>query len=171
MAKRRTCGEDRGSNNIPLSLRGDAVKSFLRSLSGLVFGMLAGFDRLVFQGHLRPLFFPGGMKRYCNANDLLLKEFKDHSQTVTKQLIAASEQAASAQNRPIEYLRSPKLRKEDHARRVAQRDGIQEGLIGVFRQRRAYDRFAASRVNEAGNAGRSRRSIASPNALTYHGRK
>lgn len=95
--------------------------------------MLAGFDRLVFQGHLRPLFFPGGMKRYCNANDLLLKEFKDHSQTVTKQLIAASEQAASAQNRPIEYLRSPKLRKEDHARRVAQRDGIQEGLIGVFR--------------------------------------
>src|SRR5215204_6230713 len=45
----------------------------------------------------------------------------------------ASQAEAKRLDRPIEYLASPKLRKEDHARMIADRDGIKQGLIAVFK--------------------------------------
>jgi hypothetical protein len=109
------------------------VKSFVQMLTGLVFGVLNGFDRLMFQGHLRELAYPGGMQRYCNFNGVKLTAFGKHAEQLTDQLIAASEAEAKRLGRPIEYLASPKLRKEDHARSLAQRDGIRDGLIAVFK--------------------------------------
>jgi hypothetical protein len=110
------------------------VKSFVpKALTGLVFGVLNGFDRLMFRGHVRELAYPGGMNRYCNFNDLRLTAFGTHAQRLTKHLIEASEAQAQRLGRPIEYLRSPKLRKEDRARAIAGRDGVSEGLIAVFR--------------------------------------
>jgi hypothetical protein len=109
------------------------VKSFVQNLAGLVFGVLSGFDRLMFRGHLRELAYPGGMLRYCNFNGVKLTAFASHAQRLTEHLIEASEAEARRLGRPIEYLASPKLRKEDHARSIAQRDSINEGLIGVFK--------------------------------------
>lgn len=109
------------------------MKSFVRMLGGLVFGVLSGFDRLMFRGHLRELAFPGGMNRYCNFNGVKLTAFGAHAEQLTKRLIGASEAEAKRLNRPIEYLATPKLRKEDHAHSIAQRDGIAEGLIAVFK--------------------------------------
>jgi hypothetical protein len=108
------------------------VKSFLHAVSGLVFGVLSGYDRLVFQGHLRSLCRPGNMAVYCHTNGVLLKDFKQHSQAVTEKLIAAAEAPARANGRPIVYLRSPKMRKEDLVRDIARRDGISAGLIAVL---------------------------------------
>jgi hypothetical protein len=109
------------------------VKSFLQTLAGLVFGILSGFDRLMFRGHLRELAYPGGMNYYCNCNGVKLVEFGKHAERLTDHLIGASEAEAKQLCRPIEYLASPKLRKEDHARSIAQRDSIAEGLIAVFK--------------------------------------
>jgi hypothetical protein len=109
------------------------MKSFLRTLAGLVWGVLSGYDRLMFRGHLRRLSFPGGMNCYCNFNGVKLTEYKAHAQRLTEQLIEASQAEAKRLDRPIEYLASPKLRKEDYARKIAKRDGISEGLIAVFR--------------------------------------
>jgi hypothetical protein len=109
------------------------VKSFVQMLAGLVFGVLSGFDRLMFRGHLRELSYPGGMLRYCNFNDVKLVDFGKHAERLTGQLIEASEAEAKHLGRPIEYLASPKLRKEDHARTIARRDGIEQGLIAVFK--------------------------------------
>lgn len=109
------------------------MKSFVQTLTGLVFGVLSGFDRLMFRGHLRELAYPGGMLRYCNFNGVKLTEFGKHAERLTDRLIEASEAEARRLGRPIEYLASPKLRKEDHARAIAQRDGVREGLIGVFK--------------------------------------
>lgn len=108
------------------------MNSFLRSLTGLVAGVLSGFDRLMFRGHLRSLSFRGGMDCYCSANRVLYKDFKAHAQGRTDQLIAASEAGAKRLGRPIEYLPSAAVSKEERARAVAQRDGIETGLIGVF---------------------------------------
>jgi hypothetical protein len=108
------------------------VTSFIQSLSGLVLGVLSGFDRLMFRGHVRELAMPNGMNRYCNYNDIKLTAFKAHAEQLTQQLIAASEAEARRQGRPIEYLASPQLRKEDHARAIAQRDGVTAGLIALF---------------------------------------
>jgi hypothetical protein len=109
------------------------VKSFIQALAGLVFGVLSGFDRLMFRGHLRELAYPRGMNCYCNFNDVKLTEFGKHAERLTDRLIEASEAEARRLGRPIEYLGSPKLRKEDHARVLARRDGVSEGLIGVFK--------------------------------------
>ena len=109
------------------------MKSFLQSLAGLVFGVLSGFDRLMFRGHLRQLSYPGGMNHYCNWNSVKLMEFKTHAQRQTEQLIEASQAEALRLGRPIQYLTSAKLRKEDLARKIAKRDGIGAGLIAVFR--------------------------------------
>lgn len=109
------------------------MKSFVQLLAGLVFGVLSGFDRLMFRGHLRELAYPGGMNRYCNFNGVKLTAFGKHAEQLTDRLIAASEAEAIQLGRPIEYLASPKLRKEDHARSIAQRDGITKGLIAVFK--------------------------------------
>src|SRR5580658_8799630 len=108
------------------------MKSFLQTLTGLVFGVLSGFDRLMFRGHLRQLSYPGGMNRYCNFNGVKLTEFKAHAERQTERLIEASQAEAQRLGRPIQYLASPKLRKEDLARKIAERDGISAGLIAVF---------------------------------------
>jgi hypothetical protein len=109
------------------------VKSFLPLFSGLVFGVLSGYDRLVFRGHLRSLMPTGRMALYCHTNGVLLKDFKQHAQSATDRLLAASEAVARATGRPVEYLPSPKTRKEDYARRIAERDGIRDGLISVLK--------------------------------------
>lgn len=108
------------------------MNSFLQALAGLVVGVLNGYDRLVFRGHLREFCFLEGMQRCLNVNGVLLKAFKQYAEERSQELIAASQAQAQQLGRPIEYLSSPKLRKEDHARRIAQRDHIRDGLIAVF---------------------------------------
>src|SRR5438128_1027385 len=87
----------------------------------------------MFRGHLRELAYPGGMLRYCNFNGVRLTGFKAHAEQLTARLLEASEARAKQLGRPIEYLASPKLRKEDHARSIARRDGVSEGLIALFK--------------------------------------
>jgi hypothetical protein len=109
------------------------VKSFVQTLAGLVFGVLSGFDRMMFRGQLRELARTGGMHRYCHYNNIKLVDFGKHAEQLTERLISASQAEAKRLGRPIEYLASPKLRKEDLARSIAQRDKIADGLIAVFR--------------------------------------
>lgn len=108
------------------------MTTFLRIVSPVVLGVLSGFDRLMFRGHLRTLSFPGGMGLYCRANSVLYKDFKTHAQERTDRLIAASEGVAKQAGRPITYLRSSQARKEDLARALAEQDKIANGLIGMF---------------------------------------
>lgn len=109
------------------------MKSFLAVFRHLVLGVLHGFDRLVFRGHLRPLSYPHGMECYLSANRVLLKDFKPHAMQRTALLIDASLAEARRLNRPILYLNSSHLSKEDQARRLAAQDQVGDGLIGVFK--------------------------------------
>jgi len=109
------------------------MNAFLRVFAGLVWGVLHGFDRLVFRGHLRPITTAQGMARYLHAHRVLYKDFKDYVQRKTSQLIEASLQGASQQNRPVVYLRSSQVSKEEEAAKIAARDGVRDGLICVFK--------------------------------------
>ena len=42
---------------------GGAVEAFLQVVSGLIFGVLSGYDRLMFRGHLRELGYTGGVAK------------------------------------------------------------------------------------------------------------
>jgi hypothetical protein len=109
------------------------MESFLGTFGHLVLGVLNGFDRLVFRGHLRQLSYAQGMGCYLWANQVLLKDFKAHAIEQTKALIDASLADALRLKRPTPYLNSSKISKEDEARRLAKRDQVQDGLICVLK--------------------------------------
>jgi hypothetical protein len=97
-----------------------------------IIGVLSGWDRLVFRGTLRMLAFAGGMARYLSRVGVLLKHFGDHAQAMTDQLIQASLTRAETAGRPVQYLASPSVRKDEVARRIAQADGVTDGLVCVL---------------------------------------
>jgi hypothetical protein len=108
------------------------MNQFIQKYDEKVTGTLCGWDRVVFRGTLRMLCFVDGMMGYLSRVGVLLKDFGEHAQAMTGRLIAASLAAAEEAQRPIEYLESPKTRKDEYARNIALDDDIQEGLICVL---------------------------------------
>ena len=76
---------------------------------------MSGFDRLVFRGKLRQLYAPDGMDRYLASNHILFKNYKEHAESVTRQVIESSVAQAARLGRPFEYLDSPKIPKDERA--------------------------------------------------------
>jgi hypothetical protein len=109
------------------------METFLSVFGHLVRGVLHGFDRLVFRGHLRQISYAHGMDCYLSANRVLLKDFKAHAIERTAALIDASLAEAGRLKRPTPYLNSSRVSKEDEARRLAERDKVCDGLICVFK--------------------------------------
>ena len=110
----------------------DTMEQFIQKYDEKVIGSLSGWDRIVFRGTLRTLCYVEGMMRYLSRLGVLLKDFGDHAQAMTQQLITASLAAAKKAGRPVEYLESPKISKEDYAHNIALDDDIQTGLICVL---------------------------------------
>ena len=114
------------------SLQEDAVKRFIALYADRIIGTLNGFDRLVFRGTLRRLSFVEGLMSLLWKRQVLLKDFAGYAEAVTEGLKSASLQEARRLDRPEIYLHSSRTNKEEEALRVAERDGIREGLIAVL---------------------------------------
>ena len=127
------------------------MTAFLRRFAPVVFGLLSGFDRLVFRGCLRNLAYPAGLQHYLWANRIPFKDFHAHSQAVTARLIEASQQHAVASGREIRYLPCSSACKEDSARAIAARDASGEGLICVLR---AVEPCLSFQINKSKQSGR-----------------
>src|SRR5207244_11345292 len=82
-------------------------------------GVVSGFDRLVLRGTLRSIAYSQGMTQYLWNNHVLLKDFGSHVEQVSQRLKAASLAEANAVGRPVRYLASAEISKEDIARRIA----------------------------------------------------
>lgn len=108
------------------------MNRFIKRHAGQIQGVLSGFDRLRFRGTLRHLAYTQGMQWFLNSAGILLKDFTTYAQSVTDRVRAATEQLAQAAGRPLRYLDSTRISKEEQARQIAERDGVQDGLIGVF---------------------------------------
>ena len=108
------------------------MQSFVQRFGSLVSGVLHGFDRLVFRGTLRSVVHGRRMMVYLSRMHVLLKDFGDWAQARGDQIKAAASQAAAEAGRPLHYLNSGNVSKEDLARSIAQRDHIQQGLITVL---------------------------------------
>jgi hypothetical protein len=108
------------------------MEQFIQHYGKDIIGHLSGFDRLVLRGTLRALAVKNGMFYYLWHAKVLLKDFGKFVQKKSAQLKAASLAEAERQQRPIVYLRSPQESKEEVARQIARRDGIQKGLIAVL---------------------------------------
>lgn len=108
------------------------MKTFLQNHAQDVIGVLSGFDRLVFRGTIRQLAYLDGMRTYLSTRKVLLKDFGKHVQVMTKTLKDAVTAAVEKLNRPVVYLQSSAVRKEDVARKIAERDGVVEGTIALL---------------------------------------
>jgi hypothetical protein len=109
------------------------MKTFIQRFGTKILGVLHGFDRIRFRGTRRFLANVAGMMNFLWHRQVLLKDFKTFAGNLTAEVRQAAEEVAVQQGRPIEYLHNSAMRKEDWARQVAKRDGIQQGLIGVLK--------------------------------------
>jgi len=108
------------------------MHEFIAKHQDKIAGILSGFDRLVFRGHLRSIGHPQGMMGYLWGNQVLLKNFGEHAEQITERLKEASLAHAKACGRPMEYLNSSQVNKEAMAQKILAQDGVRSGLICVL---------------------------------------
>lgn len=94
-------------------------------------GVLSGFDRMIIKGHIMQLFSDSGKRYFLSQENVLLKDFGDYAEKVTKSLKENVEKILEEAGRPLIYLNSSKTSKEGTAQDVLKRDPVKEGLICV----------------------------------------
>src|SRR5947208_10009762 len=110
-----------------------ALNPFLQKHQKDVMGILHSFDRLRLQGSLRYLYCADIFEAYLSKAKVLCKDFKQFATGLTNEVCQGAERLAQGLKRPFTYLSSSALSKEDLARKIAERDGIKEGLVAIFR--------------------------------------
>jgi hypothetical protein len=108
------------------------MKEFVQRHASNVIGTLSGFDRLLFRGTLRRIANAAGLASFLSYTGVLLKEFGEYSMKLTERIRGACEGVARDAGRPVQYLADPSVRKEDVARRIAERDGVGHGTVCVL---------------------------------------
>ena len=108
------------------------MEQFIAKHQDQIVGVLSGFDRLVMRGTLRSIAYGQGMSQYLWSNQILLKNFGVHVEQVSQRLKAASLAEVIAAGRPVRYLASSTVSKEQIARRIAAEDGITSGPVCVL---------------------------------------
>jgi hypothetical protein len=108
------------------------MERFLQRHAGQVQGVLCGFDRILFRGSLRSLDYSAGMDKFLGSQGVLYKDFRDFAERCSQRLKEQAEAVARQYQRPLRYLDSAQVSKEDIARAIAERDHIREGLVCVL---------------------------------------
>ena len=93
------------------------MREFTSRFGDAILGVASGFDRIVFQGMIRPLMYPEGAMGFFRRRRIAFKDAKDWVLAQTKSLVAAVEEYSQEQcGRGITYLPSSRTRKEEVAR-------------------------------------------------------
>jgi hypothetical protein len=109
------------------------MEAFVQRHREDVIGVLSGFDRLLFRGTLRSICYGDGLDRFLGAMGVRYKNFGAFAEGLSERLKKHAEALAKAAGRPFQYLCSSSQSKEEVARAIAERDGIEEGLVCVLR--------------------------------------
>jgi hypothetical protein len=105
------------------------MKRFLQQHGKIVSGMISGWDRLRFRGTLTRICYPGGLSSFFHASGKRFKEFKEFVLSSSEQIKLEALKVAERLGRPVMFLPSSKMSKEETARQCAKDEGITEGLI------------------------------------------
>lgn len=105
------------------------MERFVSRHRPLVTSVLSGFDRLVFRGTLIPLVRDMGMYTLLKRSGVRLMDFKEFVQKTSERVKIAALREAEKQQRPVRYVESPHLSKEDLARRLLEEHPVSKGLI------------------------------------------
>ena len=108
------------------------MERFLRRHKNRIVGSISGFDRMRFQGTLSSICHVEGMAKFLNSERVLLKDFGRYMEGLSEQIKEHARQMADKTGRPLQYLTSSQGSKEEIAVGIANRDGIEEGLICIL---------------------------------------
>lgn len=108
------------------------MERFLQRHQGRILGVLAGYDRILLRGTLRSLSYVTGMGKFLGSQRVLYKDFGAFAQHLSAQVKAQAEAIAQQHRRPLRYLESAQVSKEDLARSILEKDRIREGLVCVL---------------------------------------
>lgn len=108
------------------------MQSFLQRFAAVVWGVLSGFDRVVFKGRLPQLYSPEGMNCYATINHVRFLDFKAHAKEITRQVVAASAVGAAKVAGRFRFLGSSRISKDEVARVIVQEHPIDTGLAAVL---------------------------------------
>ena len=108
------------------------MESFVQKHARSVMGVLSGFDRLVFRGTIRQLAHVSGLDSYLAVMGVLLKDFGKHAEALSQHLKAAVTRRIEGLGRPVMYLPTSSVSKEQQARAIAERDNVREGTVGLL---------------------------------------
>jgi hypothetical protein len=102
-----------------------------------ILGVIEGFDRIIFKGHFSSMFPKGAFKRYLSQRGVLLKDAGEFFKKETARIIDHAKAAAADAGRQYIYLQSAHTHasddsKEDMARKIAEAENIQQGLVCIF---------------------------------------
>lgn len=111
---------------------GRGVEAFVQRHGSKVTGVVSGWDRLRLQGTLRALYMPEIMTQYLWGAQVLWKNFKAHVTEVSEHIRGEASTLAREAQRPLVYLRSSRVRKEELIAELRQKDGVDEGLIAIL---------------------------------------
>jgi len=110
---------------------------FLEKHQESILGVIEGFDRIIFKGHLTSMFSDGAFGRYLYKRGVLLKDAGKFFESETEVLIQHAKRTAEEMGRPYRYLESAHTHaggqsKEAMAQAIAKQDGVTEGLVCIF---------------------------------------
>ena len=119
------------------------MQQFIEKYRAEILGTLSGFDRLVLRASprrlntlqwdpIRKMMVAKGMEEYFWQNEFLFKDFGSHVKQVSDRIKDQILKRFETMNLPIEYLRDSNVEKDQRAREIAAKRGIQEGLICAF---------------------------------------
>ena len=106
------------------------MQRFVDQHQARINGTISCFDRILFKGHL-PLGWPEAMEQFITRQGLLIKDFGGFVARHSEQIKTHARALAERTRRPYVHLSGP-IRKEDHARKIAERDRITDGLVCIL---------------------------------------
>jgi hypothetical protein len=109
------------------------VKQLIKTFGDSIIGVSSGFDRLVFQGMIRPIMYAEGAMSFFQRRRILFKDAKRWVVEQTERLVNAVEEWSKHEcGESITYLPSTNIRKEAEARRRQKAKNVTVGPIGVW---------------------------------------
>lgn len=105
------------------------MNTILEQYKDKINGTFSFFDRMIIKGHIRQFFSPSGKKFFMSEQNILLKDFSAYANQVTNDIVSHVETFTRSQNRPLVYLSSAKISKEQTALDILRGNPVDDGLI------------------------------------------
>jgi len=87
---------------------------------------------MIIKGHILQLFSDSGKRYFLSKENVLMKDYGDYAEKVTKSIKENIEDITIKTGLPLIYLNSSKISKEGTAQDILKRDPVSEGLICVL---------------------------------------